>query len=165
MNQAPWKETPLSAFPLHYLFQLRDHSTLSSKFAHSPSRVTAFICSSHKPALSTTPHRCLAEGAVTTAHPVTVEADPKTAGALNRFSSRITQPASQGASQAQLYGVGLTEEDMNKAQVGASAQEFPSESGSMGRTFYWCIWPFLCSEAFCRTTDCTAKHLGLVTEA
>ncbi|KJR87624.1 dihydroxy-acid dehydratase [Sporothrix schenckii 1099-18] len=40
---------------------------------------------------------------------------------LNRVSSFITQPKSQGASQAMLYGVGLTEEDMNKAQVGISS--------------------------------------------
>ena len=37
---------------------------------------------------------------------------------LNKFSSRITQPKSQGASQAMLYATGLTEEDMNKPQVG-----------------------------------------------
>jgi dihydroxy-acid dehydratase len=37
---------------------------------------------------------------------------------LNRYSSRITQPKSQGASQAMLYGTGLTREDMNKAEVG-----------------------------------------------
>ena len=38
--------------------------------------------------------------------------------ALNKISSRITQPKSQGASQAMLYGTGMTPEDMNKAQVG-----------------------------------------------
>ena len=37
---------------------------------------------------------------------------------LNKYSSRVTQPKSQGASQAMLYGTGLTEEDMQKAQVG-----------------------------------------------
>ena len=37
---------------------------------------------------------------------------------LNKYSSRITEPKSQGASQAMLYGTGLTEEDMKKAQVG-----------------------------------------------
>jgi dihydroxy-acid dehydratase len=37
---------------------------------------------------------------------------------LNRISSRITQPKSQGASQAMLYATGLTEADMNKPQVG-----------------------------------------------
>ncbi len=40
------------------------------------------------------------------------------AGPLNKFSSRITQPKSQGASQAMLYGTGLTDADMNKAQIG-----------------------------------------------
>jgi len=38
--------------------------------------------------------------------------------ALNKYSSRITQPKSQGASQAMLYGTGLTEADMQKPQVG-----------------------------------------------
>src|SRR6188474_3466664 len=42
-------------------------------------------------------------------------------GPLNKYSSRITQPRSQGASQAMLYGTGLSEEDMNKAQVGIAS--------------------------------------------
>ncbi|MGD1072764.1 MAG: dihydroxy-acid dehydratase [Bryobacteraceae bacterium] len=37
---------------------------------------------------------------------------------LNRYSSRITQPPAQGASQAMLYATGLNESDMQKAQVG-----------------------------------------------
>ena len=40
---------------------------------------------------------------------------------LNRYSTRITAPKSQGASQAMLYAVGLTEADMDKAQVGISS--------------------------------------------
>ena len=40
---------------------------------------------------------------------------------LNKYSSRITQPKSQGASQAMLYATGLTEEDMNKPQVGIAS--------------------------------------------
>jgi dihydroxy-acid dehydratase len=40
---------------------------------------------------------------------------------LNLFSRRITQPKSQGASQAMLYGTGLTPDDMNKPQVGISS--------------------------------------------
>lgn len=40
---------------------------------------------------------------------------------LNKYSSRITQPASQGASQAMLYATGLQPADMNKAQVGISS--------------------------------------------
>ena len=37
---------------------------------------------------------------------------------LNKYSARITQVKSQGASQAMLYGTGMTDEDMDKAEVG-----------------------------------------------
>ncbi len=40
---------------------------------------------------------------------------------LNKVSSRITQPRSQGASQAMLYATGMTREDMDKAQVGIAS--------------------------------------------
>ncbi len=40
---------------------------------------------------------------------------------LNRFSSRITQPPAQGASQAMLYATGLVESDMQKAEVGIAS--------------------------------------------
>lgn len=40
---------------------------------------------------------------------------------LNRFSKIITQPKSQGASQAMLYGTGFKPDDFNKAQVGVSS--------------------------------------------
>ena len=40
---------------------------------------------------------------------------------LNRYSSRITEPKSQGASQAMLYGTGLTDADMSKPQVGVAS--------------------------------------------
>jgi dihydroxy-acid dehydratase len=40
---------------------------------------------------------------------------------LNRYSARITEPRSQGASQAMLYGTGLSPEDMAKAEVGISS--------------------------------------------
>jgi len=40
---------------------------------------------------------------------------------INKVSSRITQPKSQGASQAMLYGAGMSHEDMNKAEVGISS--------------------------------------------
>ena len=40
---------------------------------------------------------------------------------LNRYSSRITQPKSQGASQAMLYGTGMTDADMSKAQIGIAS--------------------------------------------
>jgi len=37
---------------------------------------------------------------------------------MNKYSSQITQPRSQGASQAMLYATGMTQADMQKAQVG-----------------------------------------------
>jgi dihydroxy-acid dehydratase len=40
---------------------------------------------------------------------------------LNKVSSRITEPKSQGASQAMLYGTGLTDKDMGKAEVGIAS--------------------------------------------
>jgi dihydroxy-acid dehydratase len=40
---------------------------------------------------------------------------------MNRFSARITQPKSQGASQAMLYATGMTDEDLSKAQVGIAS--------------------------------------------
>ena len=40
---------------------------------------------------------------------------------LNKYSRRVTQPKSQGASQAMLYGTGLTPADMDKPQVGIAA--------------------------------------------
>ncbi|KAK9461721.1 dihydroxy-acid/6-phosphogluconate dehydratase [Lipomyces oligophaga] len=40
---------------------------------------------------------------------------------LNHFSAEITQPKSQGASQAMLYATGFTDEDFNRGQVGISS--------------------------------------------
>src|SRR5437762_488979 len=39
----------------------------------------------------------------------------------NKFSSKITQPKSQGASQAMLYATGLSDDDMQKPQVGIAS--------------------------------------------
>jgi len=50
---------------------------------------------------------------------------------LNKFSSRITQPKSQGASQAMLYGTGMTEEDMNKGQVGIGSVWYEGNTCNM----------------------------------
>ena len=40
---------------------------------------------------------------------------------LNKYSAHITQPKSQGASQAMLYATGMSEADMSKAQVGIAS--------------------------------------------
>src|SRR6188768_3391246 len=50
---------------------------------------------------------------------------------LNKFSARITQPKSQGASQAMLYGTGMTAEDMNKAQVGIASVWYEGNTCNM----------------------------------
>ena len=53
------------------------------------------------------------------------------ANPLNKISSKITQPKSQGASQAMLYGTGLTEDDMNKAQVGIASVWYDGNTCNM----------------------------------
>src|SRR3954454_10663715 len=50
---------------------------------------------------------------------------------LNQYSSRISQPKSQGASQAMLYATGMTEQDMNKAQVGIASVWFEGNPCNM----------------------------------
>lgn len=50
---------------------------------------------------------------------------------INKYSSRITQPKSQGASQAMLYATGLKPEDMNKAQVGIASVWFEGNPCNM----------------------------------
>jgi len=50
---------------------------------------------------------------------------------LNKYSSRITGMKSQGASQAMLYGVGLTDADMQKPQVGISSVWFEGNTCNM----------------------------------
>jgi dihydroxy-acid dehydratase len=50
---------------------------------------------------------------------------------LNKYSSKITQPKSQGASQAMLYATGMSAEDMNKAQVGIASVWYEGNSCNM----------------------------------
>jgi dihydroxy-acid dehydratase len=50
---------------------------------------------------------------------------------LNPYSSRITTPKSQGASQAMLYGTGLTEADMAKPQVGIGSVWYEGNTCNM----------------------------------
>ncbi|KAF5738520.1 dihydroxy-acid dehydratase chloroplastic [Tripterygium wilfordii] len=76
--------------------------------------------------------------------PPSVNAEPSSATAgtsstglkLNKYSSRVTEPKSPGGSQAVLHGVGLSEEDMSKPQIGISSVWFNtvgvSDAISMG---------------------------------
>jgi dihydroxy-acid dehydratase len=50
---------------------------------------------------------------------------------LNRYSSQITQPKSQGASQAMLYGTGLTAEDMQKPEIGIASVWYEGNTCNM----------------------------------
>ena len=50
---------------------------------------------------------------------------------LNKYSRRVTQAKSQGASQAMLYGTGLTAADMDKPQVGIGAVWYEGNTCNM----------------------------------
>ncbi len=50
---------------------------------------------------------------------------------LNKHSKRITQDETQPASQAMLYAVGLTEEDMNKPQIGIASTGYDGNPCNM----------------------------------
>ncbi len=50
---------------------------------------------------------------------------------INKFSKVITQDPTQPASQAMLYGVGLTDEDMNRAQVGIVSTGYEGNTCNM----------------------------------
>jgi len=50
---------------------------------------------------------------------------------INKFSARVTQPRSQGASQAMLYGIGLTDADLQKAQVGICSMWYEGNTCNM----------------------------------
>ena len=50
---------------------------------------------------------------------------------LNRYSSRITQPRSQGASQAMLLGTGLQPADLDKPQVGIASMWYEGNTCNM----------------------------------
>ena len=50
---------------------------------------------------------------------------------LNKYSRRITQVKSQGASQAMLYATGMTEDDMARAQVGIASVWFEGNPCNM----------------------------------
>src|SRR5262245_13342830 len=69
-------------------------------------------------------------------HPFTAASPPRLplqdmTRPLNKYSSKITQPKSQGASQAMLFGTGMTPEDMNKAQVGIASVWYEGNTCNM----------------------------------
>lgn len=50
---------------------------------------------------------------------------------LNKYSKRVTQDETQPAAQAMLYGVGLTDDDMKKPQVGIASTGFDGNPCNM----------------------------------
>ena len=52
-------------------------------------------------------------------------------GALNKYSKTLTQDKTQPAAQAMLYGIGLTEDDLNKAQVGIASMGYEGNTCNM----------------------------------
>lgn len=50
---------------------------------------------------------------------------------LNKYSARITEPKSQGASQAVLHGAGLSDSDMDKPQIGISSVWYEGNTCNM----------------------------------
>ena len=51
--------------------------------------------------------------------------------ALNRHSKTLTQDETQPAAQAMLYGIGLTEDDLKKAQVGVCSMGYDGNTCNM----------------------------------
>lgn len=50
---------------------------------------------------------------------------------LNKYSKTITQDSTQPAAQAMFYGIGLTEEDLTKAQVGVASMGWDGNTCNM----------------------------------
>jgi len=50
---------------------------------------------------------------------------------LNKYSKVFTQDKTQPAAQAMLYGIGLTDDDMNKAQVGIASMGYDGNTCNM----------------------------------
>src|SRR5260370_40370052 len=50
---------------------------------------------------------------------------------LNKYSKPLTQDPTQPAAQAMLYGIGLTDEDLKKAQVGVVSMGYDGNTCNM----------------------------------
>lgn len=50
---------------------------------------------------------------------------------MNKYSKVLTQDETQPAAQAMLYGIGLTDADMQKAQVGIASMGYDGNTCNM----------------------------------
>ena len=57
--------------------------------------------------------------------------DSKNINGLNKYSKTLTQDETQPAAQAMLYGIGLTEDDLNKPQVGIVSMGYEGNTCNM----------------------------------
>jgi len=64
------------------------------------------------------------------AEKVTIEKE-KAVTELNKYSKVLTQDITQPAAQAMLYGIGLTDDDMQKAQVGIASMGYDGNTCNM----------------------------------
>ncbi|CAN0915698.1 Dihydroxy-acid dehydratase, chloroplastic [Linum grandiflorum] len=109
----------------YYIFLGFDHqSTMLSTFV-SPRASPSLPLTTRHFRLSLS-HRVIAAQS----HPAAASSPPP-AGPLNKYSSRVTSPKSQGGSQAVLYGVGLSEQDLSKPQVGISSVWYEGNTCNM----------------------------------
>ncbi|XP_073000226.1 dihydroxy-acid dehydratase, chloroplastic [Typha latifolia] len=104
--------------PYHNAFPPTTFKTLTTRRSHFPLRAAASTDSNQL--VETPPPPAPATPTV-----------PPTPRKLNLYSSRITEPKSQGGSQAILYGVGLSDEDMGKPQVGISSVWYEGNTCNM----------------------------------
>ncbi|GAC1428686.1 MAG: dihydroxy-acid dehydratase [Chitinophagaceae bacterium] len=56
---------------------------------------------------------------------------PENRGVLNKYSKTLTQDTTQPAAQAMLYGIGLTDDDLEKAQVGIASMGYDGNTCNM----------------------------------
>lgn len=60
-----------------------------------------------------------------------VASTPLGDGGINKYSKTLTQDETQPAAQAMLYGIGLSDDDMNKAQVGIVSMGYDGNTCNM----------------------------------
>ena len=60
-----------------------------------------------------------------------MSSDTKTINELNKYSKTLTQDETQPAAQAMLYGIGLTEDDLKKPQVGIVSMGYEGNTCNM----------------------------------
>jgi dihydroxy-acid dehydratase len=114
------------------------HSAVAgARLRHSSCSSTPSTSKATQPLLRARPQRRrlvvaqATEGAVAAPSQSVEAPEGSAAGQLNRYSRRVTQPKAQGASQAILYGVGLSKEDMDKPQVGISSVWYEGNTCNM----------------------------------